>query len=201
VEEMPPITSNEWTQMLELFQSVILSSAVVPISGKLPAGTPVDAYAQICAIVVEQGGQVIIDAPGEPLLRALEHKPFIVKINDVELLDTISGSDLMAACRELIERGAQSALITRGSRAAFYMDATRSFEIFPPKIDAINPVGSGDAVTAGIAVELNHGKDVAEAVITGMSCGAANALNLISGMLKLEDVERLRSEVRVGQRS
>ncbi|MCF7864038.1 MAG: hypothetical protein K9L89_04550, partial [Kiritimatiellales bacterium] len=56
--------------------------------------------------------------------------------------------------------------------------------------------GSGDAVTAGIAVELAKGSPVSEAVITGMACGAANALHLISGKLEPDDVARLRSQVK-----
>ena len=199
VEEMPPISADEWSRMVALFRSLDLSGAVVAVSGKLPAGAPSDAYAQIAKRVAEQDGCVILDAPGEPLLLALEHKPFIVKINEVELLETVGGEDLMAACRELIHRGAQSVLITRGSRRVFYVDDSETLEIFPPKIEAVNPVGSGDAVTAGMAVELARGKDVSEAIITGMACGAANALNLVSGMLKLNDVERLRLQVRVGK--
>jgi len=197
VEEMPPLTPHDWSRMIALFESLNLSGAVVPLSGKLPVGAPVNAYAQLSKMVAEQGGKVILDAPGKPLLLALEHKPFIVKINEIELLETFGGDDLMTACREMLQRGAQSVLITRGSRTAFFVDKSRSLELFPPRIEAVNPVGSGDAVTAGMAVELSRGKDMSEAIITGMACGAANALNLLSGMLNLEDVERLRSAVRV----
>jgi tagatose 6-phosphate kinase len=195
VEEMPALTSDNWQHMIKLFESLELGDTIIPISGKLPAGAPVGAYAQICKLVHEQGGRVILDAPGEPLLLALEHEPAIVKINDVELLATVGGDDLIAACRDLIHRGAQAVLITRGSRTAYFIDGTGSLEIVPPKINAVNPVGSGDAVTAGMAVELNRGKELSEAVRTGMACGAANALNLVSGLLKAEDVTRLRSAV------
>ncbi len=197
VEEMPPISSGEWKRMRALFQSLELSGALVPISGKLPAGAPEDAYAQLVEIAARQGGRVILDAPGEPLLLALEHKPFVVKINDVELLQTFGDDDLLAACGELVGRGAQSVLITRGSRSAFFVDGFQTLEVFPPKIDAVNPVGSGDAVTAGMAFELARGGDMAAAVAMGMACGAANALNLISGFLKPDDVARLRTQVRV----
>lgn len=194
VEEMPPVTGGEWEQMLALFTSLDLSS-VVTVSGKLPVGMPVDAYAQITKMVAEQGGRLILDAPGEPLLLALEHRPFMVKINDVELLQTCGGEDLLAACRSLLRRGAQSVLITRGSRTAFFVSDAESVEIVPPEIAAVNPVGSGDAVTAGLAVELSRSLAVVEAVRTGMACGAANALNLVSGRIKLDDVERLRGSV------
>ena len=197
VEEMPPLTPDNWDHMMKLFRSLELADAVVPISGKLPAGAPVDAYAQICALVHERGGRVILDAPGEPLLLALKHEPAIVKINDVELLATVGGDDLLKACDRLIEFGAQAVLITRGSKTAFYVDQDVAFEIEPPIIKAINPVGSGDAVTAGIAVALNNGKAVADALVDGMACGAANALNLLSGYLKPDDVDRLRRKVQI----
>jgi 1-phosphofructokinase family hexose kinase len=195
VEEMPPILSDEWAAMRFLFSALDFSNSVVPISGKLPTGVPTSAYAQIVERVQQQGGQVVIDAPGEPLLQTLVHRPFLVKINDVELLQTLGGTDLLTACAELIRRGAQAVLITRGSRTAFLVDDSGVLELVPPVIDAINPVGSGDAVTAGVAVELSRGKSLRNAVITGMACGAANALNLVSGLLKLDDVARLRQYV------
>lgn len=195
VEEMPPISPAEWAEMVAVFAALDLSEAVVPISGKLPAGAPVDAYAQLAGIVAGQGGRVVLDAPGEPLLRALPHRPAIVKINDVELLQTMGGDDLPKACRELMGLGAQAVLITRGSRSAYFFDPSGCQEIFPVKIKAVNPVGSGDAVTAGLAVVLNRGGGLREALAYGMACGAANALNLLSGHLRREDVERLRHGV------
>ena len=59
----------------------------------------------------------------------------------------------------------------------------------------MNPIGSGDAVTAGLAVALNEDRDIPESLVLGMACGAANALSLISGTLEREDVARLREQV------
>jgi 1-phosphofructokinase family hexose kinase len=197
VEEMPPITAENWRQMVALFESLELTDAVVAISGKLPAGAPDEAYARICEIVRDRGGRVILDAPGKPLLCALAFEPAVVKINDVELLATVGGDDLLAACRDLLGRGAGAVCITRGSKSAFYVDGEQVLELFPPSIRAVNPVGSGDAVTAGLAVALNGGGGAAKALVLGMACGAANALNLMSGYLKPEDVERLKERVRI----
>lgn len=69
--------------------------------------------------------------------------------------------------------------------------------VFPPTIDAVNPIGSGDAVTAGLAVALNEGRELSTALVRGMACGAANALSVLSGSLNPEDVARLCDEVDV----
>ncbi len=197
VEEMPPISALEWEQMLELLGSLELKNAIVPISGKLPAGAPPEAYAQLVSMAAKQGGHAIIDAPGEPLLVALEHEPFMVKVNDIELFQTVGGEDLVDAALRLVGSGARSVLVTRGARSAFYVDELQTLELFPPTIQAINPVGSGDAVTAGIAIGLSMGKTLQEYLIDGMACGAANALNLASGVLDPATVDRLCADVRI----
>jgi tagatose 6-phosphate kinase len=194
VEEMPPLGAHEWEKMAERFKSLDLSG-MVAISGKLPAGAPVDAYAQIVEMVAEQGGQAILDAQGDPMLLALEYKPHIVKINDTELFEAVGGNDLMESCRRLIQRGARAVLITRGSRSAYYLGENQAFELIPPEVKAINAVGSGDAVTAGLAVALNDGMALPDALVKGMACGAANTLSLVSGAFWPDDVERLRGEV------
>lgn len=195
VEEMPPVSKGEWEKMMESIGELELEGCLVAISGKLPAGAPVEGYAEICSLVRAQGGRVILDAQGEPLIAALEHSPAIVKINDVELREASGLDDLIEGCERLMESGARSVLITRGSRSAIHVDAGSRLEIIPPKIEAVNPIGSGDAVTAGMAVALNEGREISEALVQGMACGAANALNLVSGYLKREDVASLREQV------
>ena len=195
VEEMPPVSPDEWRQMAGLIGSLPLEGSMITISGKLPAGAPDGGYAEICAMVRGRGGRVILDAQGEPLMAALEHAPAIVKINGSELREATGQEDLMAGTAGLMDRGALSVLITRGSRSAFYVDAECRLEVVPPTIDAVNPIGSGDAVTAGLAVALNEGRHISEALVLGMACGAANALNLLSGFLKPEDVPGLEEQI------
>ncbi|QBG46674.1 hypothetical protein EGM51_04390 [Verrucomicrobia bacterium S94] len=197
VEEMPPIIAKDWKKVLDLFRTLDRSGTWTTLSGKLPAGAPLDGYAEICRLVKNAGGKLIIDTQGEPLLQTLQHHPELIKINSHELTAVTGTDDIPAGCRKLIERGARAVFISRGKQSSFYFDAVRSLEIFPPEIRAINPIGSGDAVTAGLALAFNTGRSLKEALVQGMACGAANALNLISGYLIPEDVERLKNEIRV----
>jgi len=197
VEEMPPIFSKDWKNMLELFQSLELEGSIIAVSGKLPAGAPLDGYASICEMAHERKAKVIIDTQGEPLALALKHQPFLVKINEAELQEATGCEDILEGCSKLMELGAASVFITRGSRSSFFVDQVQRLDISSVNIDAVNPIGSGDAVTTGIAVALNEGQPIEEALKMGMACGAANALNLLSGYLIPEDVDRLRGEVQI----
>ena len=197
VEEMPVLEAGDWTRMIALLDTLDVTRPMVCMSGRLPAGAPVDAYAHICRIALKKGGRAIVDTSGEPLLRTLEHRPYMVKINEQELRATVGGEDLIDSCLQLIGRGAQSVLVTRGARTGYYVDASQTLALAPPAIRAVNPIGSGDAVTAGIAVASARGMALQEVLAYGMACGAANALHLISGCICVGDVDRLVPEVEI----
>ena len=193
VEEMPAILPVELAKMEQLIKSLDLSG-MVALSGKVPAGIPDDFYEQIAAVVRQQGGRVILDTQGEPLLRTLYQRPF-VKINREELCRTMQASTLLGAAESLLAKGASGLLVTDGAKPAQLFQDGKQWQVQPPKVDAINPVGSGDAVTAGMMVALEQGASMREAVRLGMACGAANALQLMCGILDIVDVNRLREDV------
>ena len=197
VEEMPPLAPQEWEEMIALLESWTLDGVVIA-AGKLPAGAPEEAYAWIAQKTARDGGRLLLDAPGLPLLNALKHAPALVKMNDSELFATLGREcDISEGCAELLERGAQAVLITRGGRSAFFVQPGQKLEIFPPRIQAVNPVGSGDAVSAGIAFEWLKRAGFAEALRTGMACGASNALHVHCGVVHPDEVAALREEVRI----
>ena len=76
-------------------------------------------------------------------------------------------------------------------------DGRRAWQILPPRIVAVNPIGSGDAVTAALVWRLLRGDDLGEACRWAAAAGAANALTMLAGEVDLEVVERLVSEARV----
>jgi len=69
--------------------------------------------------------------------------------------------------------------------------------VVPPRIAARNPIGSGDAVAAGLVWQLLRGADLGEACRWGTAAGSANALTRMAAEVTRADVERLACEVRV----
>jgi len=143
-----------------------------------------------------------VDAQGAPLILALPAAPGLVKPNRAELAATVGRkladqAALLAAMRELHERGAQRVVVTAGEDPVLAFDGARSWRMTPPRIQALNPIGSGDAFTAALAWRLLRGDDLGEACRWGGAAGAANALSLLPGELERADVERLAAEVTV----
>jgi tagatose 6-phosphate kinase len=99
--------------------------------------------------------------------------------------------------RELGERGAQRVVVTADKDSTLAFDGTSFWRIIAPQIRAVNPIGSGDAFTAGLVWRLLGGEDLGEACRWGSAAGAANALTPMPGEVNREDVGRLEREVEV----
>jgi tagatose 6-phosphate kinase len=146
----------------------------------------------------------VVDAQGAPLVEALKSKPGLVKPNRIELAATV-GHDLqddlavMSAMRELFGRGAQRVVVTAGKEPALAFDGRVFWRIVAPRIAAVNPIGSGDAFTAGMVSRLVRGDDLGEACRWGCAAGAANALTTMAGEVNRQEVERLARETQVAQ--
>ncbi|MFA5689097.1 MAG: PfkB family carbohydrate kinase [Kiritimatiellales bacterium] len=191
VENSDSLSAAEWKALIKAFQSVENEFEQIIISGTLPPHAPETVYAELLAHTA--GRKVLIDSHGAPLLATLERRPAIVKINAEELCKTIQPPDgkIKTAAKELLARGAGAVGITQGGDCAllFTPDAEYIFEI--PAIDAVNPIGSGDSVSAGMAFALAKGSSLVEAFIFGLACGTSNAMNLEPGKINPEQIASL----------
>lgn len=172
------------------------------MSGTITPGGPVDFYARCIQWANQAGAITAVDAQGALLMEALKARPGLVKPNRHELAATIgqpldSEAQLCSAMRTLAELGAQRVVITAGAAATLAFDGCAFWKITSPKIKAVNPIGSGDAFTAGCAARLVRGDDLGEACRWGAACGAANALTWMAGEVTTDEVARLAKEVSV----
>src|SRR5207248_753543 len=137
-------------------------SKMLVLSGSLPPGAPPDFYAYCVNRATESAVNVILDASGEPLARALASRPLVVKPNRSELARTLdvpieSEAALRDAIHKLIDLGPTWALITQGKDGAIVSDGQSFWRIRSPQVKAINPIGSGDSLAAGVASALSRG--------------------------------------------
>jgi len=172
----------------------------VVMSGTIAAGGPAHLYLDCTRLAESAGTLSVVDAQGAALTEALKAKPGLVKPNRAELTATVgrqlaNETDLMQAMRDTSERGAQRVVVTAGKDPALAFDGRNFWRIVAPRIQAVNPIGSGDAFTAGLVSRLLRGDDLGEACRWGSAAGAANALTPMPGELDARDVDRLARKV------
>jgi 1-phosphofructokinase family hexose kinase len=197
VENAGPISQDELARFGAAYIEETRPAEVVVLAGSFPAGVPATLYRDLLR---ETNGRVVLDAQREPLLKALEQKPFVVKPNRQELANTLgrrveSDADLHAAMRELCRRGAHWVVVTHGKERVWVASERELYSANPPAVEVVNPIGSGDCLAAGIAVGLARGDDVVDAVRYGMAAAAENARQLLPARLDPARVEALRESI------
>lgn len=202
VEESRPVTPADFKKFIAVVRRRIAGCRAAVMSGTIAPGGPATLYHDCVRLAENAGLLSVVDAQGGALTGALEAKPGLVKPNRPELAATTgrelkSDADVMRAMHELHERGAQRVIVTAGREPALAFDGKIFRRIITPRIRVVNPIGSGDAFTAGVVLRLLRGDDLGEACRWGAAAGAANALIPQPGELNRRDVTRLAKEVRV----
>ena len=202
VEESQPVAAADYDELMRVIRRRVKGCRAVMMSGTITPSGPVDLYFQGAQIAWDAGALPVVDAQGPALLEALRAKPGLVKPNRSELAATV-GRELKdeaavrPAMRELCERGAQRVAVTAGQGPVLAFDGQRWWKVHLPRIEAVNPIGSGDAFAAGLVWRLLRGEDLGEACRWATAAGAANALTMLAGEVRRDDVERLAKQVSV----
>lgn len=202
VEESCSVKSGDYRKLLAAVRRRLRGCRAMVLSGSITPNGPANLYFECARLAREAGAFALVDAQGAALLEALKAKPALVKPNRAELGATL-GRELKgekavrAAMRELCQRGAERVVVTAGKDEALAFDGNSFWRIVPPKVRIANPIGSGDAFTAGILWRLLRGDDLGEACRWGAASGTANALTLLPGELSLGEVQRLVKSVKV----
>jgi 1-phosphofructokinase family hexose kinase len=199
VEESAAVPAAHYDELSRIISKRIAGCSAVVMSGTLTPGGPVDFYACCTQLAHGASALAVVDAQGPALLKALEAAPDLIKPNRAELAATVGRaladeSAVMAAMRELAERGAAKVVVTSGKEASLAFDGRRFWKIAAPRVAAKNPIGSGDAFTAALVWRLVRGDGLGEACRWASAAGAANALTLMPGEVEREEVERLVRE-------
>ena len=202
VEEAKAVEADAWDQLDRKIEMLLPRAKLLVLSGSLPPGAPQEFYKRCVLRAREAGVEAIIDGSGEPLRHALAARPLVVKPNRAELARTLNVSiesedSLRDAIRSLIESGPTWAVVTEGKAGAMVSDGKSYWRVRSPQVKAINPIGSGDALAAGLACAIARGEKMPDACKLAVACGAANAMTERAGFVRPEDVEALRPQITV----
>lgn len=199
--EPGPIISAEHVEAIKHRVSRLSAeSTIVAFSGSLPKGAPTALYADLVEIAKRQGATVFLDTSGEALVEGVKAKPFLIKPNEDEIGKLLGckpeqESELHAGIVRLMERGVGCVVVTLGAEGSIVGYSGKLLRIRAPRIEAVNPVGSGDSFVAGMAVAVAAGQPIEQALLLATAAGTANALNAQAGDVRVDDVKRMMAQV------
>jgi tagatose 6-phosphate kinase len=204
VEESQPVPQQAYAKLMKIVHRRVKECRAVVMSGTITPGGPANFYFDCTRLSGEAGALSVVDAQGPALIAALKAMPGLVKPNRAELAATVgrklgTAALIKLAVRELCASGAQRVVVTAGKEPTLAYDGRNFWSIVPPRIAKVNPIGSGDAFTAGLVWRLLQGDDLGEACRWASAAGAANALTLMAGDVRSKDVMQLSKQVSVAR--
>ncbi len=175
-----PIEPFELRQIQEAVENKLGSAEWLMLCGSLPPQVPSNFYAKLIEAAKQKGVKTFLDADDAALLRGLEAGPDVVKPNQHEAERLLGGALLsrarcIDAAKQIQSMGASVVLLSLGSRGVIAAKGDEVLEVTPPVVDAISPIGAGDAAAAAFVWAKSSGLTFSEAVKWSVACGTVTA--------------------------
>lgn len=175
-------------------------SSWVMVCGSLPPGVPPALYAKLIAMAREYKVNTLLHADGAALREGIEEKPTVVTPNQQEA-ERLLGRNLLTrthyleAAARIRAMGPESVVLSLGSRGAIGAFARGMMEAIPPRVDAVCPIGAGDALTAAYTWAISRRNDPVDALRWGVAAGTASALLPGMSFASLQQTEEIYRQV------
>lgn len=171
------VASEKLVELLQMVRNFSSRSEVTVISGGLPRGVDESYYRELFRAVDPRSLRVA-DTEGARLFAALEAGIDLVKPNLEELEGTLgrelkSKDEMLAGCRELLDRGAKCVLLSLGQNGAIITNGTKNYYCKSINVAVNSTVGAGDGMVAAAAVKMREGADLPEILRAGVAAGTA----------------------------
>lgn len=206
LESGPELSKAEIQQFKQTFSQLAEPVSVITISGSLPLGTEPDLYIDLIKEAASRDKKVILDTSGTTLQAVLRSPsvPYAIKPN-LEELQALSGEESLQAAEEIKRLLTEHPLfsdiplivVSLGADGALAKYLDYFYKVDIPKIDVKNPVGSGDATVAGLALNLAQNQTIQQTLKTAMTLGMLNAMEETTGCVDKSQFDALFAKIDV----
>lgn len=196
------LTGAEVAAVRVLVEAHLKDARWLMLCGSLQPGVPSNFYHELIELAKKHGVQTLLDADEDALLHALEAKPTVITPNlqEAERLlgrAILTRSQSLEAVKRIHAMGPETVILSQGARGALASSAKGVFEAFPPRVEALCPIGAGDALAAALVWALGQSKDFADALRWAVAAGTASAMLPGTSFPTLEQTQAIYSRVEV----
>jgi 6-phosphofructokinase 2 len=203
-EKGPTLDPQDLEGLEKLVLDRLCNTDWLMVCGSIPPGVDPLFYSQLICKARDCGVKVLLDTDGDALLKGLAAHPTLAAPNQQEaerLLGTalITRTQFVDAAKRIRDMGAEGVLLSLGSRGAIGAYGDQICEAIPPRVDAVCPIGAGDALGAAFVWAMSRNEDFPTAVRWGVAAGTASAMLPGVNFASLEQTQKMfrRVELRV----
>lgn len=199
----PQLSKEETACVEDAVTAALEKASWLLLCGSLPPGVPDSFYGKLAALARQKKVKTLVRANGEALREAIDARPTVAAPNQSEA-ERLLGRTLLTrthyleAAARIRAMGPESVVLSLGSRGAVGAYPDGLLEALPPRIDAVCPIGAGDALAAAYAWAMMRNKgNHAEALRWGVAAGTATARLPGMHMASLQQTEEIYRKVEV----
>ena len=206
-EPGPTLTPSAEADLLTQVKALASPGDLWAFCGRLPPGASPELYGALIEIVQNQRGLAFLDTSGLALRFGQAAKPFAIKPNEEEAAEILerpiaSQGEARQAVQNLMDQGHRLVALSRGPAGLILGYQGIIVQASPPRVEAVSPVGAGDAALAGLIWGFRDGCDPTEIAQRSVASGTAAAMqegtgvgsrSLIEGLLPRIQLEILQS--------
>jgi len=198
----PPLTGPEVARVERAVRQALDGADWLMLCGSTPPGVPPSFYAKMIGLARQRHVKTLLHAGGDALREGIEARPTVATPNQPEAERLLGRTILtrahsLEAAGQLRAMGPESVVLSLGSRGAVGAFADGLVEALPPRVDAVCPIGAGDALSAVFTWSMSRGQNPAEALRWGVAAGTASARLPGMNFASLAQTEEIHRQVEV----
>lgn len=199
-ESGPYVTGTDIANLEKKVAGWLQRAEILVLAGSGAPGTPTDLYASLTRRAHEAGVRVILDSSGEWLRQGVDAIPHLIKPNAQELSTLLdrpvrSPQEAADAAKVMLQRGVEIVAVSLGAQGAVFASEREILYAQPPFVETLDTAGSGDAMTAGLALALLRDMPMHALARWGVAAGTANAAVLGACLCTRAEIEALLPRV------
>jgi 1-phosphofructokinase family hexose kinase len=198
----PAIKAGEAEALLDRVDLAMKLETVeaLTLSGSSPAAATHSVYSDLIALAQPRGIPVFLDTYGPALDRVWGFWPASIQLNRREAAvrlrkPKVTDADVAGLLADWGRHGVTCGIVTDGPDPVWAMVRGKVYRAVPPPIKAVNPIGSGDSLLAGLVDGWLRGLEVDAMLQRAVACAVANALVWDAGAIESGAVDSWQTKV------
>ncbi|RSL33102.1 1-phosphofructokinase [Salibacterium salarium] len=201
VNSGPDIPSKQVSEILEKIK-IMPEGSMLFVSGSLPRNVDNSIFEEIANLCKTCGVNLVLDTSSTKVMETLKHEPYLLKPNEEELAsffqvltEEVNQEKIIELSHELLDRGAQQVLVSRGEKGAMFVSKNQIVLADAPKGEVVNTACSGDALLSMFIGKQINGYSIQDSLRFASAAGAATAFS--KGLGEMTFVEKLVPHINI----
>jgi tagatose 6-phosphate kinase len=200
----PAISATEAEQLANKVEHALSASAIeaVTLSGSSPAPATNGLYSDLIALAQARRVPVFLDTYGPALDGIRGFWPTVMQLNRREAAirlrkASVTDDDVANLLADWHLRGVICGIVTDGPDPASIVYRGRRYRAIPPRIEVVNPIGSGDSLLAGLVDGWLQRLEPEPLFRRAIGSAVANAMIWDAGAVEQAEVARWSKLVKI----